>query len=362
MAKRYPGIKEITPGKRYQYNFQIDGKRKWGTVEAFSMKEAYQDRVSAMAKEQQTCSWQYRNEKERLNITFDEAWEKLKRNLMSRNLSKKTISGIKACYDRMFYEFRQREFPQVENFKDLLLPFFIEYQSYYVVTLQRSKGLRSELNRVKSIMHRLNKLGYCTKELIVELKEIKRPAPNKKTYPEISKNDIDKLLRFIKNDRPDYYMVIYFMRRTGRRRTEVTLLEKKDVITKGFKPIRINVRAETTKKRKEAPLEYLDEDLERHVRSALSGNKTKWLFPNRLGNRCTPNRVSDYLKATSKKVLGIEITPHYFRHRLVTESLKKNINPEDIKAVTGIRDTEVLLGYYTHRSIEGQRQVFDVTV
>lgn len=192
-------------------------------------------------------------------------------------------------------------------------------------------------------------------------KELKKPPPTKKTYPDINKSSIEKLLAHIKQDRPDYYGVIYFMYRAGRRREEITLIEKRDVVLRGFKPIAINIRAETTKKRVTAPLTFLDEDLERHIRSAMSNNKTKWLFPNHLGNRCTPNRLCDYLKKKSTEIIGVTITPHYFRHRLCTECGKKNVPIADVKAITGIRDTNVLLEFYSHSTIKGQRQVLEIT-
>jgi len=210
-------------------------------------------------------------------------------------------------------------------------------------------------------MNRLYLLGYCRKELIEQLKRVKKPLASKKTYPNIRKSDIEKLLVRIKQDRPDYYNVIYFMYRVGRRREEVMLIEKRDIVLKGFWPVAINIRTETTKKKVAAPLTYLDEDLKRHIRSALNNNMTKWLFPNRLGNKCTSNRICDYLKEKSREIIGFEITPHYFRHRLCTECGKKNVPIADIKAITGIRDTNVLLEFYSHSTMEGQKQVFEIT-
>lgn len=359
MAKKCKGIKHIK-GDSYRIDYQVGKNRVQRRIRASSLKEAKIIRDESVVELRRQVSLP-QTEKERSNATFGEAWEKLNNNLLSNNLTKKTRGGIRCCYNRLFRDFREKEFPGVKSFKDLSLSYFVEYKAYYAVRLNRQKGLRSELSKVKSIMHKLNDLQYCSKTLIEELKKIKKPPSNKKDYPEISRSNIEKLLRNIKRDREDYYNVIYFIYRTGRRRKETTLIEKNDVISNGFKPLRVNIRAETTKKNTAAPLEYLDDDLEKHIRRALSNNRTTWLFPNRLGNKCTPNRVCDYLKRKSKEIIGIEITPHYFRHRLCTECGNKNIPIADVKAITGIRDTKVLLEYYSHKTKEGQKQVLEMT-
>jgi integrase len=60
-------------------------------------------------------------------------------------------------------------------------------------------------------------------------------------------------------------------------------------------------------------------------------------------------------------VIGITITPHYFRHRFFTECGKANVPLADVKAISGIKDIQVLLNYYSHTTNEGQDKVLDVT-
>ncbi|MGB2601683.1 MAG: site-specific integrase, partial [Candidatus Omnitrophota bacterium] len=261
----------------------------------------------------------------------------------------------------MFGSFREKYFPHVERTGQLGLSFFRRYKNYYANELKRADGVRSEFIHVKAIINRLYMLGYCSRDLVEELKKVKKPPAKKKAYPEISNSDMNKLLVEINKDRPDYFMVIYFIKRVGRRINETTHIEKKDVVLRGFKPLSINIRAETTKMKENAPLEYLDADLEKHIRRALGGNKTKWLFPNKYGRRCHPNRVRDYLKKKSREILGVDLTPHYFRHRFCTECGKGNIPIADVKAISGIKDTSVLLEFYSHVTREGQKQVLERT-
>jgi site-specific recombinase XerD len=361
MSRRYPGVREIAKGKVYEVNYQIAGERKQYRIPALSEKEAYLKKISDMAEHQKKVALP-EEDRQRLTADFSEIWDSLEGDLVAENkLIKKTRGRYRNTYWRMFGDFREKYFPHVKSSKDLTLPFFRGYRNYYANDLKRPGGLRSELIHVKAIMKRLYMLGHCSKELLESLKELKKPPAKKKAYPEISKSDIERLLSAIKKERPDYYALIYFIKRVGRRINESTLIEKKDVILNGFKPVAINIRAEITKRKEKAPLTYLDEDLERHIRRALSNNRTKWLFPNKLDNRCTPNRVREHLKGMSKKVLGIALTPHFFRHRFCTECGKANVPIADVKAISGIRDTKVLLEFYSHSTETGLKQVLEIT-
>ena len=361
MSKRYPGVREITKGEVYEVNYQVDGARRQYRVEVSSEKEAFLKKIADMTEYQKKASLP-EEEKKRLGADFSETWKSLEGDLAAEDkLIKKTRGRYKNTYWRMFGDFREKYFSHVKSPKDLTLHFFRGYRNYYANDLGRPGGLRSELIHVKAIMKRLYMLGRCSEDLLEQLKELKKPPAKKKAYPDISKSDIEKVLAVIKRERPDFYAIIYFIKRVGRRINESTLIEKRDVVLNGFKPVAINIRAETTKRKEKAPLTYLDEDLERHVRVALSNNKTKWLFPNRVKNRCHPNRVREYLKAASKRVLGIALTPHFFRHRFCTECGKANVPIADVKTISGIRDTEVLLEYYSHSTETGLQQVLAIT-
>jgi integrase len=295
------------------------------------------------------------------SVDFDTAWEALNDDIKSDVNLDKTLGRYRMTYRRIFRDFRDKYFPDISETGQLRLPFFRQYRNYYANDLGRPEGIRTELIQVKAIVNRMYLLGFCSRELIDEMKEFKKPPAKKKAYPDISSADIDRLMDEIKKERPDYYMVLYFIKRVGRRINETTLIERKDVVIHGFRPVAINIRAETTKTKEDAPLEYMDEDLLRHIHSALSGNRTKWLFPNKHGRRCHPNRVRDFLKRKSREVLGIGLTPHYFRHRFCTECGKANIPIADVKAVSGIKDTKVLLEYYSHSTKAGQKQVLERT-
>ena len=361
MAK-YEGVRERVKGKRYEIYFRPfkGSKVIFRNIEAASLRDAYDKRFDIVTEYRKDLNLSNENG-ERLTVGFAEIWEKLQQDLLADSISKKQRGKHGKVFSRIFIDFCTKYYPHIKNARQLTLAFFKDYKSYYINELNRSNGWRSESMVVKAIMNRIYQFGFCDKNIIERLKELKKPKPNKREFPDISKSDIKKLLIFIKNDRIDYYRIIYFIYRTGRRREEATLIKKDDVIWDGITPKAINIRAETTKMREKAPLEYLDKDLESLIRQAASNNKAEWLFPNRLGRKCTSNRVCDYLKEASMKTIGITITPHYFRHRLVTECGKANMPIIDVKAITGIRDNEVLLKYYSHSTQTGQGKVLAIT-
>lgn len=79
------------------------------------------------------------------------------------------------------------------------------------------------------------------------------------------------------------------------------------------------------------------------------------------GRRCSPGKVRRYLKKVSREVIGQEITPHYFRHRFLTECGKSNVPIVDVMAISGIKDIDVIVKYYSHSTEEGQSKVLEVT-
>jgi len=173
------------------------------------------------------------------------------------------------------------------------------------------------------------------------------------------------LLNFIKGDRPDLYRPIYFMLRTGRRVEETTLIQRKDVVWEGLVPVRINIRAETTKTKTFAPLAHLDPDLQLFIRQAYqesNRHKAVYLFLNRRNKKCDQRKITDYLGSMSEDLLKVRITSHYFRHRFCTECGKSNLPPVDVMAISGLRDVNILLKYYSHSTKEGLSKVLESTM
>lgn len=364
MRNKIGGVREILKGEKYEVNYVINHKRYQYRIDAKSITDAYNIRLTHIAERRKELESPFENT-ERLSAGFSEAWEKLNSSLLADNLPPKTVHHYKKTYGRLFSDFINRKYPHLQSFNQLRLSFFEEYKSYYVNDLGRPKGWRAELGYVKTIIGRLYRLGYCNKDLLESLKEIRKPQTNKKDYPNIPTSKIKELLHSIKEEGSAYYYPIYFMCRTGRRVNEVTLIERRDVEWQGLRPGRINIRAETTKMKVTAPLAKLDPELEQIVRESYninSSRKTVFLFPSRLGKKCSPDKLRVYLKEKSRDIIGVEITPHYFRHRFLTECGKAGVPMVDVMSISGIKDVGVVVRFYSHNTEEGLSKVLEASM
>jgi len=365
MRRVCKGIKHIK-GKIYFFDLQADHKRLQVRKEANSDKEAKQIKNELLVELRKQLPISQQGEQERLNASFDEAREKLFADLRADNVSQTNILRHTIIFKRLFQDFRNLKFPHIKSPGQIPPIYLQEYKAYFINDLKHNPkgGWRSELICVKSMIRRLKRLGYCRKELVESLVEIPRPRHEKKEYPEIPNSKLKTLLDFIKKDRPDFYPPIYFMCRTGRRINETTLIEKRDVKWDGLNPIRIDIRAETTKTKEKAPIDRLDLELAEVIRQAYNASskrKTVYLFCNRLGKRCGRNHVGRYLRDVSEKLIGIRITPHYLRHRFLTEAGKAGVPLPDAMHIAGIKDIKVVMGYYSHITNDGQDKVFAVS-
>ena len=364
MRRVCKGIKHIK-GKIYFFDLQADHKRLQVRKEANSDKEAKRIKNELLVELRKQLSLP-QGEQERLNAGFDEAWDKLYADLLADNVSHTNMLRHNIIFKRLFKDFRSLRYPHIKSISQIPTPYLQEYKAYFINDLKHNSkgGWRAELICIKSMLRRLKRLGYCRKEIIENLSEIPRPRHEKKEYPEISNSKLKILLDYIKKDNPYYYYPIYFMCRTGRRVKEVTLIEKRDVKWNGLNPVRIDIRAETTKTKEKAPIDRLDEDLAEAIKQAYntsSRRKTVYLFCNRCGRKCGRNYITNYLGNISEKIIGIRITSHYLRHRFLTETAKAGVPIIDVMNIAGIKDIKVVMNYYSHTTTEGQDKVLAKT-
>jgi len=362
MAKKHKGVTHIKDDI-YRIDYQVKKTRKQQHIKASSIAEAKDIRDERIVDLRKNLKLP-QDEQARFNAGFDEAWEKLKTDLCTK--PHKTLLRFQRTFWRIFGEFREKSFPHIKSIAQAPLSLFAEYIGYYVGELGHDPngGLRAEIIIMKTMMRRLYRLGYCSKNILNELEVISKPKQKQKGYPEITVSQLNKMFSFIKKDRPDYYRPLIFICRTGRRIEETTLIEKRDIKWLGLNPISIDIRGITTKTGEEAPIKRLDEDLQQLIKEAYKASvnrKSVFLFLNKRGKKCTSGRIRDYLKTVSQEILKITLTPHYFRHRFLTECGKSKAPLADLMAISGLKDVDVLTRYYSHSTKEGQDKVLEVT-
>jgi len=358
------GVKDLGEGVFF-IDYQVGKKRCQKRIRASSLKEAKwkrQELIVALRKQEPMSE----SETERLNSGFEDAWLKLEADLRSDDVCHKNLLRNKIVFQRMFRDFRQKSYPNIQSPSQLTATFFYDYKAYFINKLGHNPkgGFRAELICIKAMMRRFCRMGYCNKDIIESLSEMTRPKSEKKAYPIIPNSKIKQMLNFIKDDRPDYFDPIYFMTRTGRRVNEVCSVERRDVEFNGLRPTRLNVRAEITKMKEDAPLERIDDELAWLIQSGYkrgSKRKTVYLFCNQNGKKISQTSIRNYLKKASQEFCGETITPHYFRHRFLTECGKAGVPMVDVMSISGIRDLDVIRQYYQHQTAEGMDKVLEVT-
>jgi len=368
MGNKYPGIRPIAAGI-YEINFQIKRHRQQYRIEAPSMQAAAKKRIDDMAEYQKSLSLP-EEEKRRFTVEFAEAKEKLLEIVKSETQNQKTVNRYSNVYDRMFTQFRIKHFPSIQSPSQLTVAFFAEYKAYYINGDSKDpenapshpNGWRSEFIIVRAIMNKLRRLRYCKRDLIDDISDsIEQGRSKRPEFSNIPDSTLTKYFNFVKKDRPDFSRPLTYIKLTGRRIGETTLLEKRDVVWNGLRPVSLNVRAETTKMKEAAPIPYLDDELAKIISDAARNNDTKWLFINRNGRRVQKDKLYQYLKKTSKEVMGVEVTPHYFRRRFHTICGINRVNPADAQAISGSKDPRVIMQHYNYATPEGVKKALEIT-
>lgn len=292
---------------------------------------------------------------------FDVVRETLRKDVNTDIDAKKTRQRYMNIYNRVFVEFRQKYYPTQKGCSNLPVGFFKIYKSYFREDLKKTEGgLRAELILLKAIMNRLKELGDCTEEDLRQVRAIPTPESPPKMMPKYTDKQIHDLLEYIKKDRPDYYKPTKFMHLVGRRVAETCSITKDDVAMDGLKPLSIQTKPITAKKKKQIPpLIYLDDpELNALVRSALANNKTPWLFPYTKGGKVPPNYLWKYLSKTSLSTIGVKVTSHFFRKRFLTMANRGGIN-RDSMAMANIKNVSVMMKNYVETTPEGQAKVLE---
>ena len=67
------------------------------------------------------------------------------------------------------------------------------------------------------------------------------------------------------------------------------------------------------------------------------------------------------MKDVSEKIIGTKITSHYFRHRYWVECGKNGVPIVDAMAISGNKDPDVVIAFYSHSTNDGLAKVLELT-
>lgn len=349
MSKR-SGVRHIKDDIwEYNYYPYPKAKRKWVRIKASSKKEAETKKAIAVGG----------------NVVIDdtksfaEVRVALELKLKADNLSPKTQSNYLFKWDN-FIAFLSKHYPNVKSLNQLTREIMERYKQWIVVDKGRVTGWRDELTKIRTITRKLIDIGLCDKRVYDILLLQKKPKAQKKLYKDITMQQLKDLLNYIEPDRPDYYGIALIIMQYGIRRGQAVSVKRENVKTGEFgRPIEFRWDPVDTKTDIPHVLPITDPKLANVIHKYMTdGRKTIWLFPNRNNGKHHANHFTTYISKVSKKVLGIHLSPHDFRHSYITNRRKEGHTDEDIMAITGHTDVDSL-AIYTHRTTDGTKRVLD---
>lgn len=296
-----------------------------------------------------------------LPADFSKALEELKRTLEGDNRPKKTVQLYTGTFNRVFVDFKKvyeaKHRVSITSLFQIEASYIHEFKDYYTIDLKRK--WRAEIIRIKSILTKLRMKKFIEKDLLYDVREeLHTPTSEPLPYLNIPDTELEKIFSYIKQHRIDYYRPYRYMYLTGRRPGETSLYEKRDVIPTITDPEELHIRKEITKTKKDSVI-YLTGELKTLIQDSLRGNSTKWLFPNRHNRKCWKDGLYKYLRRVSKKVIGVQISPRYFRKRFHTKKIP--ISMRDAMSISGLKDTRVAMEHYAYSTPEGQAKILAKT-
>ncbi len=363
------GIRKISDGN-YEIAYYANGVRKYEIVEceSNSIKELKAKRSSLM-----TAAKSIPNNPLALSkaVTFEEILVELERYCRVKGNTKKTISGYRKRYNRLFIEFPRANGLTITTPNELTKPFLIQYIAWYVdgykSTVQIREHPSSEVKTIKIILGKLRQVGCLDKAVYEEIKGFISLTPNEDdTYPNILNADLKRMFDYMEKDDPSYHDFFKFLLTTGRRPMETAKILNTNVEWSGINaPVRINIKAATAKNRKKDQIDiHATRDvalkaiiINTHNRSNLLRSKN--LFCNKDGRQISSSNQEVYIKRVSEKILGFKISAKYFRKRYATLCGQNRVPTKDAMTRSGHRDVEIFIKHYQQSTQDGIAAVID---
>lgn len=348
-ARKYIGVGVVERGDSWRIWWYVDGKRQFDTLP----KEICQTYQRAFEEAMRRKYEGFVNEE---TITFEDWCTKYiatKRDINPEPLQR--YSGhFNGFLKKKGYDQRMKKISQ-DQIKE-----FLHY--YENEPGHNANGAKKALEYLREIF----KAAVKNKKKVISADPtdgIKKPKQQKEIKILPSKQDKEKIAKwFLKNDRL-MFTQLYFEARFGWRRSELGKMIVSDI---DFDRERIRVKHY---KQKDAKEYALDQEmltiLNEHIILLKKRNlyrKDGFLFPSRTGKMKNKDFLLNKLKKAAKE-LGIEknITNHIFRHSAITEMLDAGLKPEDVKQLTGHKDTATILNFYSHASKEQVDRGLQVT-
>ena len=222
----------------------------------------------------------------------------------------------------------------------------------------------SAINRDIDYLKEIGKSAF-SKQIISNFNErdIKGFPFVKKNWILPTREEREGILKWFKTNEPYFYAWMYFIITRGWRRDEFRTMLVKDFIPEN--EILYIQKAKTeprTAKLTQEDCRVLNEHIIL-LKKIKKYNPDGLMYPplikgNFIGSETLNNRLK---KACKDLKIAKHITPHLFRHWVVTNILDNTANVEVVKAITGHKDSQTIFKYYAHATPENVARGLEIT-
>jgi integrase/recombinase XerD len=323
----------------WQIWWMVDGKRNWGRLEKADFPRKKDASNEACSREGEGTILIRRN----ISV-IDYALAYISRNKVSpescrktRNMLQRFSSFAPNCLIRDFTPDKANDY--LAFYKDKFSPATLKDDVEYMKTIVKD-----------AIWKGVTKM--------FDFKEIKLPKVGKRLVVLPTQTERQKILDWVKVNRPLYYAWLYFVVTRGWRQGEFREMLISDVDLEN-KIVYVR-HTKTDDPRSEG---LTDQDccvLNEHfifLKNLGRFSESGLLIPARRGKVASRNTLLRILKEACKDLaITKNITNHCFRHWVVSTILSEGLGIESVKAITGHRDSETIYRYYAHpmpKAIQG---------
>ncbi|MCK8826106.1 tyrosine-type recombinase/integrase [Fuchsiella alkaliacetigena] len=245
----------------------------------------------------------------------------------------------------------------------------------------KEEGLgRNSINTIYTILNQ--SLKYATKHKKIKsnpMNTVDKPKfrTQKNNFKTLSKSEVNKFLKTVKEEAPEYYSVFFIALNTGMRRGEVLGLKWEDI---NFKDRKIKIQRQLTGEKEfklpkgEKKREFKVPDKVINFLRDHKKEQNKWRLKlgkeyNNLdlinckkdGSKLTPNYISGaIIKRLLKKAKVTDIRFHELRHTFATLCIQGGIEPKTVQQILGHSKIEMTLNKYVDVNDEMLDQAVEI--
>ena len=260
------------------------------------------------------------------------AFENLRRELLSRKYSYKTVKGY-LYYNRDFLNFIRKE-PSGINDSDI--------KDYLLYLAEEKQSATSTLNQA------INALKFYYGSMLKKkfVYEVKRPRKDKKLPVVLSKEEVAKILSSINNIKHKAILMLVYS--AGLRVGEVVRLKIEDIDSK-----RMLIHIKEAKGRKDRYTMLSETALDILRKYWREYKPEKWLFEGARKDRYITTRTIDKIMehACTKAGINKDVSVHTLRHSFATHLLEGGTDLRYIQELLGHQSSKTT-EIYTHVSTQ----------